>query len=134
MKYLSVIGFIITLAWTWNVIHGEVAVPFETHAAIQNKLAEMIETTLKAKRPNISTVSMDKIWTETTVDGKLKDHFIYSFEETTTEGNSTTQIEGEGFLQKQADDDSGFDRWMLTDVKTNAKGLVFDDGLVISPE
>lgn len=129
MKYLGVISFIILTAWTWNVVHSEADIGFETHSGIQEKLSALIQETIKAKKPSVTEVKIEKIWTEPLPDNKVKAYFIYSF----SDENTRTTIQGEGLLERQPDDGSGLDRWSLTKVKTTNDAIIFEDGLVVTP-
>lgn len=134
MKYFSVLVFAVLLAWTWNMIHHSQAISFETHAGIQEKLAQLIQQTVLQKKPDASNVHIQKIWTEPQSPDKVLAHFIYSFQEPDTGGKMlTNQIQGQGLLERQADDGSGLDRWSLTQVKTTNDAVVFEDGLLVTP-
>lgn len=132
MKYLGVIAFVAALTWTWNIIHLDSPVSFETHSGIQEKLAGLIQETIKAKRPNASEIQIDKIWTELLTPGKVKAFFVYTFKDSESGGTSTT-IKGEGLLERQDEDGSGLDHWVLTKVKTTNDSVSFDEGLVVTP-
>jgi len=134
MKYLSLIIFVVLLAATWNMIHRDPSISFETHAGIQEKLAQLIQQTVLAKRPQATEIRIQKIWTEPQSEDRVKAHFIYSFEEPDSEGKKiTNQITAEGFLEKQADDGSGLDRWNLSKVQTTNDAVTFEDGLFVTP-
>jgi hypothetical protein len=134
MKYLGVIAFIVLTAWTWNIVHSETNMGFETHSGIQDKLAVLIQETVKAKRPASSDIKIEKIWTEVIQPGKVKAHFLYSFKDSSEEGSTLTTIQGEGLLERQPDDGSGLDRWSLMQVRTTNDAIVFEDGLVVTAE
>ena len=134
MKYLSVFMFALLLAWTWNVIHRDAAISFETHAGIQEKLAQLIQQTVMNKRPTASKIQIQKIWTEPKGEDEVLAHFTYSFQEPDTHGKFlTNQITGQSLLQKQTDNGSGLDRWSLKDVKTTGDSVVFEEGLLVTP-
>lgn len=134
MKYLSVLAFLLLLAWTWNVIHTEPAISFETHAGIQEKLAQVIQQTIVNKKPNATGVRIQRLWTEPQGADAVQAHFIYTFQEPDANGKSiTSQITGHGLLQKQTDDGSGLDRWSLKEVKTTGDSITFEDGLLVTP-
>jgi hypothetical protein len=132
MKYISLILFTVALVWTWNLVHKEPAISFETHSGIQEKLAVLISETIKAKRPTATEVLIEKIWTEVLSPGKVKAFFVYSFKEPTQEGMTNSQIKGEGFLERQDDDGSGNDRWVLTKVKTSSDSIQFEEATIIT--
>jgi len=133
MKYFSVVFFLVLMIWTWSVVHNEATVPFETHAGIQNKLVQVIAETIKSKKPNASEISIDNIWTESTALNTVKAHFSYRFKLPTESGEMTeSQISGEGLLEHQPDDGSGFDRWRLYEIKTTSDLIKFEEALVIT--
>lgn len=136
MKYLSVLAFLAALSWTWSIIHSDSPISFETHSGIQEKLGSLIEETIKTKLASAQDIHIEKIWTELLTPGKVKAFFIYSFKEAQA-GNSgavATTIKGEGILERQPDDGSGLDHWVLTKVKTTNDSVVFAEGLIVSPE
>ena len=134
MKYLSVIFFVVAMIWTWNLIHSTPAVSFETHSGIQERLAGILEETIKTKKPDSTDIKIEKIWTELLMGGRVKAHFSYSFKSPVEGGTLVeTKIEGEGILDRKEDDGSGMDRWILSEIKTNSDSMVFDDPLVVGP-
>ncbi len=136
MKYLSVIVFAVLLTSTWYIINSEAAVPLETHAGIQARMSQLIVDTVKAKKPSATNIEIQQLWTEPYGSGtpvRVKAHFTYRFTEPSADnGNVSSVIEGEGLLEKKGDDESGFDRWTLTDVKTNNDAVIFEQALVIT--
>lgn len=133
MKYLSAIIFTAALVWSWNVIHSKSALSNETHTGIQQRLAQLIIDTVKAKKPAATEISVVKIWTEPVSDTEVRAIFHYSFKEPTEDGSfSVSQISGEGILDHQPDDGTGNDRWTLTKVTTNSDAVIFEDGLVVT--
>ncbi len=133
MKYLSAIIFTAALVWSWNVIHSKSALSNDTHSGIQQRLAQLIIDTVKAKKPAATEISVVKIWTEPVSDTEVRAIFHYSFKEPTEDGSfSVSRISGEGILDHQPDDGSGNDRWTLTKVTTNSDAVIFEDGLVVT--
>ena len=135
MKYLSVLVFAVFLSSTWYIINSEAAIPLETHIGIQEKIGQLIFDTIKAKKPGAEDIQIQQLWTEPFGPGKpirVKAHYSYRFTEPSSEGKINTQIEGESILEKQPDDDSGFDRWKLTAIKTNNDAVSFEQALVIT--
>lgn len=132
MKYISLFVFTAFLIWTWNVIHNESPISFETHSGIQEKMAAIITDTIKAKRPSVSEVLIEKIWTEVISENKVKAFFIYSFKDNSETGLVTSQIKGEGLLERQKSEDPTVDKWALTNVKTSNDNIQFDDSTIIT--
>ncbi len=135
MKYLGVIFFALTLAWTWNVVHSESSVPFETHAAIQLKMAEVIQQAILSKKPEATDISIDQVWTDYLGKDRLKTHFSYSFKEPQADNAESTvsQLQGEGILERQAakGEKDEQDHWALKEVHIASGSIVFEKGLVI---
>ena len=50
-KVISLVVFVILLAWTWSLIHSDPTISFETHSIIQQKLAEIIQASVQKYRP-----------------------------------------------------------------------------------
>jgi len=135
MKYLSVLAFALLLGWTWSVIHSDSSISYETHAGIQEKLSQLIKQSVMNKKPGASAVRIQKIWTEPKSKDEVQAHFVYSFQEPDSNGQMiTSQISGDSLLQKQPDDGSGLDRWSLKDVKTTGDAVVFQEGLLVTPD
>ena len=131
---LAIVAFTLAMVWTWNVIHAEAAVAFETHSGIQERLTTLIEDSIKTQKPSASDFSLNKIWTEVIADNKVKVTFAYTYRENGEAGPVTTSIKGEGVLERQPSDGSVFDRWTLTSVVANSDALVFEEGLVVTPD
>ncbi|MEN0058948.1 MAG: hypothetical protein AAGB31_08945 [Bdellovibrio sp.] len=131
---MSLVVFIAALVWTWNVIHTSQAVGFETHSGIQVKLAEIIQNTLTAKKPEARDLAIVRLWTETLNDNKVRAVFAYKFNEPAEGGEMLEQvIEGEAVLHREPSGDSNVDRWVLQSVKTTNDIVVFTEGSTITP-
>jgi hypothetical protein len=136
MKYLSLVIFGAALAWTWSLVHSSGPISFETHSGIQEKLAQLISDTIQTKRPNATEIVIQKIWTESlTVKGdKVRAAFEYSFKDNSgAAGLITSDIKGEGILERQPEDGSGNDRWVLTKVHTSSDSIQFDEAMIVTP-
>lgn len=133
-KIVSLVVFIVALAWTWNVIHSSPAVGFETHSGIQVKLAELIKNTLAVKKPNAKDLSIMRLWTEAQGDNKVRAVFAYKFIDTSEEGEALEQvIEGEAVLHREPSDEANVDKWILQSVRTTNDIVVFTEGSTITP-
>lgn len=133
MKYLSLVLFAALFVWTWQVIHQDSAITFETHSGIQEKLANLIVENVKTKRPQAKEVIVDRVWTEVVSVSQVQAHFIYSYREASAGGEMVlSRIQGDGLLERQGDKDS--DHWKLVKVQTNNDSIVFEDGLVVTPD
>lgn len=148
-KILSLVVFLAALVWTWRIVRIPAPVPFETHAAIQGKLAELILTSLIEKRPNAENIKIEKIWTENQVGEKVKAIFAYSFREKFSSSSShgspegenappeldekpevsMQTIEGEAILERQVSTDPSQDNWKLLEVKLTRDEVSYQEGL-----
>ncbi len=136
-KIISLIVFTAALIWSWNVIHSSSAVGFETHSAIQQKFAELIQNTIKSKKPAASTVEILKLWTENIGERKVKAIFSYKFTEPASETNKEsfeTVIEGEAVLYRDLSEDPTIDKWTLQSLKTTGDNVNYIDGSLITPD
>jgi hypothetical protein len=133
-KIVSLIVFIAALVWTWNVIHTNQAIGFETHSGIQTKLAELIKNTLNKKRPNAKNLSITKLWTEDVSDNKVRAVFAYKFIDKSEAGDEVEQfIEGEAVLHRELSEEENVDKWTLQSVKTTNDIVTFSEGSIITP-
>lgn len=136
MKYFSVIIFAALMSWTWVVINSESLIPLETHAGIQSKVGSLIEETIRAKKPQATEIAIDGVWTEMVENShgkKIKAHFSYRFKEPTESGGITESVlKGDGLLEKQNDDESGMEKWSLSEVKTTGDAIIFHEAIMIT--
>lgn len=133
-KLMSLIVFSAALIWSWSLIHSSTAVGFETHAAIQERLADLIVESLQKKMPDAQNIRIEKLWTETLDDNKIKALFAYSFVEAGDGREALDRIiEGEAVLHREPSDDFRIDPWIVQSVKTTADALNFSEGAVITP-
>ena len=133
-KIISLVVFIAALAWTWNIIHTSDAIGFETHSGIQEKLADLIENTLKTKKPQATNLSITRLWTESIGENKVRAVFAYSFSEPSSDGGELEQvIEGEAILHREPSETAEVDKWTLQSVKTTNDMVVFTEGSTITP-
>lgn len=134
MKILSLIVFVVLLSWTWHVVHSNSPIDFETHSDIQNKMKELIEATIKSKKPDTKSVEIVKIWTQDLGDRKVRATFTYKFVETNSQNESTERmIDGEAILFRDISDNPSVDQWTLKELKTKGDAISFSDGSTVSP-
>ena len=135
MKILSLIVFIVLLSWTWHIVHSSSPVDFETHSDIQSKMKELIEATIKSKKPDTKSVEIVKIWTQDLGDRKVKASFSYKFIETNAQNESTERlIDGEAILFRDISDNPSLDQWTLKSLTTKGDSISFNEGSVISSD
>ena len=134
-SFLALFVFVAAMVWSWKVIHSDAPVSFETHSGIQERLIDLIQSTIKATKPTAADIKIHQVWTEVISANKLKAHFKYSFHEQGDSGPLTTQIAGEGILERQnPEDSSNEDRWTLSKVHTSSDSIVFEDGLIVTAD
>ncbi|MFP5519429.1 MAG: hypothetical protein ACLGGX_05965 [Bdellovibrionia bacterium] len=134
-KIISLIIFAAALSWTWNIIHTESAVGFETHSGIQVSLAKVIVDTVAEKRPEAKNIEIIELWTEKISDTKVRAYFSYKFSEPSENGEMVDQaIKGEAVLHREPSDEPGKDVWILQNVETNNDSVVFNEGSLITPD
>jgi Co/Zn/Cd efflux system component len=150
-KILSLVVFFALLVWTWNVIHTSPAIGFETHSAIQDKIVDLLTSTLQAKRPQAQNIEVIRLWTENLDENKIRAVFAYKFQDKIAASDSPEQsstqsatqdntqstdqtIEGEAILQRQSSDDPSLDNWKLLEVKTTGDTVIFREGSTITPD
>lgn len=137
-KFFALMTLILTLIVSWNLIEDVPEIDFETHSGIQLKFAQMIEDALIKHRPNFQNFKIQKIWTESFGENKVKAHYQYSFFDADGESleNGAEQIiKGEAILKRENTSPlSETDTWLVEKVKTKEGTLVFQDGSLITPE
>lgn len=134
-KILSLLVFLSLLVWTWNVIHSTEAVGFETHTAIQEKIAELIKENLQTKKPQSQNLIFTRLWTENLEGNKVRAVFSYRFQETLPSQDKTDQtIDGEAVLVRQPSDDPSIDNWKLIEMKATGDTVTYQEGSTVSAE
>lgn len=133
MKILSVIFFLVTMVWTWTLIHSTPRVSFETHVGIHDNLALYIAQALEAKKPNARDFEIQRLWTEETKpDGaELRAHFTYSFSE--SDNKTRTTIQGWAILEPLPVEEGAEPgtRWLVKEVHPISDSVVFEEGSII---
>lgn len=139
-KLLSFVIFTALLIWTWQIVHSESNLGFETHAGIQNQLEQLIQSAVTAKKPTATDFTMQKLWTERLASNKVKAHFAYSFKDAEeNQGAIEHTLEGEAVLYREASEatpnENGemTDHWVLQNIKTTNDSFVFTEGMTLTP-
>lgn len=134
-KIISPLVLVILLVWSWQVVHTESAIGFETHSGVQLKLAELIGNTLQAKKPEAENLQIIRIWTAPLSDNKIQAVFSYKFTEKTEDTETAEKIiQGEAVLYREPTEDPTIDKWVLQSVRTQLESLNFNEGSVVLPE
>lgn len=134
-KVFSLIGFVVALVWTWNIVYSSnPSISTETHFNIQARLTEIIREQIAKKKPTASEITIQRLWTEKLSETKLRAVFAYRYKER-LEGKEETEqhTEGEAVLFREPTEDRTAQKWILQSVKTTADQINFSEGLVISP-
>lgn len=135
MKILSLIVFVILLSWTWHVVHSTSPIDFETHSDIQLKMKELIEATIKSRKPETKTIEVTKIWTQDVGDRKVRADFTYKFVETNAHNETTERvIDGTAILFRDVSDNPSLDQWTVQSLATKGDSISFSEGSVVSPD
>lgn len=127
-KVISLVVFVILLAWTWSLIHSDPTISFETHSIIQQKLAEIIQASVQKHRPAAKDFNLVRLWTESISPEKISAHFTYQFKEGENETSAQETITGEAFLKKTTSEESNQENWKVEKVQTSANQIVFQEG------
>jgi hypothetical protein len=134
-KIISPLVLVILLVWSWQVVHTESAIGFETHSGVQLKLAELIGNTLQAKKPEAENLQIVKIWTAPLSENKIQAVFSYKFTEKTEDTETAEKmIQGEAVLYREPTEDPTIDKWVLQSVRTQLESMSFNEGSVVLPE
>jgi hypothetical protein len=134
-KLVSLFVFLIAFVWTWTLFNSKDAISIDIHAGIQSKLALLIQDSIKAKRPNSSNFSLQKLYTEKLDDNKIKAYFAYRYSDTLEEKENVEQaMSGEAILSRGLSEDPKVQKWVIQSVKTSVNNLAFQEGLVITSD
>ncbi len=134
-KIISPLVLAVLLIWSWNVINTPAAIGFETHSGIQTRLVELIENTLKAKKPDATDLEIVKIWTTALDENKVQANFAYRFSEPEEGGGVVKKtIQGIAILHREPSEDPTLDKWILQSVKSQLESLNFSEGPEVLPE
>ncbi|MFN3696127.1 MAG: hypothetical protein ACK4VO_01705 [Pseudobdellovibrio sp.] len=138
VKIVSLLVFIVSFVWTWNLFTTPNKMGIEIHAGIQSQLSELIEDTLKSRKPYVSNFKLLKMYTEKIDDQKIKAVFSYSFDEAQSEtdsaGQTTQTISGEATLTKGLSETKGLQKWNIQSVKSDNQNLFFKDGSILKAD
>lgn len=135
MKYISTLIFAVALAYTWNLAQQEQPISFQTHAALQLKLGDVIQQSVREIKPSATAIEIINITTQPISDEKIKAYFSYRFQEPDAETGEVMiqQINGEAILHRTKQFDNSQDLWTMDNVQTNTGAMEFKSGIVITP-
>lgn len=141
MKYFSVVFLAAALTWTWRVVHGTPSVSFETHSAIQEKLAELLLTTIQQQDSSLKEIQINRVWTELMTGDRIRAHFDYSYSTSPSDESGSAEkashptrsyLEGVGILERSPGEEKDEDRWVLQQIQILNDRVEFREPLVVS--
>lgn len=135
MKYISTLIFGVALAGSWNLVHRDSPINFETHASIQLKLVDVIRQSVMEIKPAAQNVEILNLATEPVNEHTVKAYFTYKFQEPEAETGELTEqtISGEATLRRNKGADPNEDHWTMENVSTKTGEMTFKNGIVITP-
>ena len=101
MKVVSVLIFAAALIGTWVVAHAKKPVAESVHIGIQNDLRAIITEYVQKNLPESKNLRFEKMWTETVSPNRVKANFVYSFQDSSQDGEpALVEIQGSAILNK----------------------------------
>lgn len=101
MKIVSVVTFALALSLTWVLAHARRPVAESVHVGIQADLKRIISEYVQKNLPESKNLRFQKFWTETINKDKVRAYFVYSFEDSTSDGEAAeVEIDGSAVLNK----------------------------------
>lgn len=124
MKVVSILIFAVALIGTWMMVHTKKTVAESVHIGIQNDLRNIITEYVQKNLPESKNLRFEKMWTETVKKDKVTAHFVYSFEDSGTNGEpALVEINGSAVLNKVSETPQmttwSFDQLQILDNKVN---------------
>ena len=135
IKIVSLFIFLASFVWTWSLLTTKSTIGIDVHAGIQSKLAILIQDSIKAKKPNSSNFSIQRLYTEKMDDNKIKAYFSYRYFDVLEEQEEVEQtLTGEAILNRGLSEDPKIQKWVIQSVKTDVNSVSFKEGLVITSD
>ncbi|MBX3020207.1 MAG: hypothetical protein KF799_00900 [Bdellovibrionales bacterium] len=132
MKIVSVIFFALALTGTWFLAHANKPVAESVHIGIQNDLKRIITEYVQKNLPESKNLRFTKFWTETLKNDKVKAYFLYSFEDTTEEGEpAEVEIDGSAILNK-VDETAENSTWSFDELQILDTKVRFNEPIQIN--
>ncbi len=96
-KYIAAAIAIVLMAWTWNLAHSERDVALEQRRELEMSLEEMIVQYIKARRPGVTDVVFQQLFSEDVASSKpdvreMLVRFRYLINEPASSGEMTEQV------------------------------------------
>ncbi len=131
-RLFGVLFLIVTMTWTWKVVHSYSALDTEAHAAIQNQLLNYLQQKIIEKTPDAQDITFPKLWTETITEHKLLASFEIAYA-TKTDPSSINRVRGELTLYREPTTKRGEVEWRVLEPKITDQSMEFGDGIIITP-
>lgn len=132
MKIVSVVFFALALTGTWFLANVRKSVTESVHVGIQNDLKRIIVEYVQKNLPESKNLRFQKFWTETLRKDKVKAYFVYSFEDTTAEGDpAEVEIDGSAVLNK-VDENKESSTWSFDELQILDSRVTFNEPIQIT--
>ena len=133
MKFISLIILFLILAVTKVSFKGDMDVPQNIHADIQNDIKRLIVDYVEENLPSASNIKFHKVWTQKINKNKIKALFKYSFDDSNQNTRSTrVAIDGFAHLNKQANESTEDNEvWSFEDLQITNNSIEYKDGIKI---
>lgn len=133
MKYLSLLLFLGTMYWTWDLSRTESPINQQVHVGIQDELKRLISDYIQQNLPTSRNLRFDRFYTEAMEDNKVKANFTYSFEDDSEDvGGTRVQIEGFAVLNRTLETKEKSD-WSFDELVILNNAVDFKDAIKITP-
>jgi len=98
-------------------------------------MKDLIESTIKSRKPDTKSVEIIKIWTRDIGDRKIQADFTYRFIETNPQNESAERvIDGQAVLFRDVSDNPSLDQWTVQSLVTKGDSISFNEGSTVSPD
>ena len=132
MKIVSVLFFALTLTGTWYMAHAKRPISEAVHVGIQNDLKRVISEYVQKNLPESKNLRFEKFWTETVKKNRVKAYFVYTFEDSTQEGEAAeVEIEGSAILNK-TEETAESSTWSFDELKILDNKVTFSEPIQIT--
>lgn len=135
IKFFSFVLFGAAMVWSWFLFHSQPTISLATHAGIQSKFIQLIESSVKAARPNSTQFEILNIYTQKIDDNQVSAHFTYRYTDQIEEQEKVQQVmSGEAVLARGLAENPEEDRWVIKSVKTDNNSLEYQQGITVNPD
>ena len=119
---------------TWFLVKTANDQRLGLHEKLQVEVEELIHNMLAARRPGAKNVRVHQVWTQNINPQTIKVFFNYSFEETANEESVSQTISGHAILREIRHESYAIPTWTMADIATENSQMVFQNGIVITPQ